>query len=170
MAEAPDAETIASMTKIWKTIKPGIPFEYSWLKDALYARESAWGTVSILGFLAFIAITISCLGLLGMVMYAAETRRKEIAIRKVMGASITSMVLLLSRGFIKLILIAGAIALPLSYVAGFLFLNIFANRIAIGLDIFASGFLGLLVLALLTIGTRVYRSAAANPVNNLRVE
>ncbi|HEX6426601.1 MAG TPA: FtsX-like permease family protein, partial [Niastella sp.] len=161
---------IAAIQKTWKANNPDQPLQYSWLKDELYEQKSGWGTVSMLGFLAIIAITIACLGLLGMVMYTTETRRKEIGIRKVMGAGVYTIMLLLSKGYLKLVVIAGAIALPVSYMAGWLFLNIFANRIAIGAGMLAGSFMGLLLLVILTIGIRIYRIAANNPVTSLRTE
>jgi putative ABC transport system permease protein len=163
-------ELIAAIEKTWKTNNPDQPLQYSWLKEELYEQKSGWGTVSMLGFLAIIAITIACLGLLGMVMYTTETRRKEIGIRKVMGAGVYTIMLLLSKGYLKLVVIAGAIALPVSYMAGWLFLNIFANRISIGAGMLAGSFMGLLLLVILTIGIRIYRMAATNPVNSLRTE
>ena len=161
---------VAGIGKIWKAGNPGQPFVYSWLNDEWYAHKSARGTVSMLGFLTLISVTISCMGLLGMVMYTTETRRKEIGVRKVMGAGVSAIMLLLSRNFLKLVIIAGAIALPLSYIAGWLFLTIFANRISIGPGMLAGSFMGLLLLVLLTIGIRIYRVAIANPVFSLRTE
>jgi putative ABC transport system permease protein len=78
--------------------------------------------------------------------------------------------LLLSKGYLKLVVIAGAIALPVSYVTGWLFLNIFANRISIGAGMLAGSFIGLLLLVILTIGIRIYRMATTNPVSSLRTE
>ena len=127
-------------------------------------------SVSMLAFLSFMAITIACLGLLGIVIYNTETRRKEIGIRKVMGASVANVIMLLSNNFLKLVIIAGCIAIPISYLAAYFFLNIFANRISPGIGIMLSGFAGVLALAVATIGTQVYRVAAANPVKSLRTE
>jgi putative ABC transport system permease protein len=163
-------ELIAAMQKTWNANNPDQSFQYAWLKEELYERKSAWGTVSMLGFLAIIAITIACLGLLGMVMYTTETRRKEIGIRKVMGAGVYTIMLLLSKGYLKLVFIAGVIALPVSYMAGWLFLNIFANRISIGAGMLAGSFIGLLLLVITTIGIRIYRMATTNPVSSLRTE
>jgi putative ABC transport system permease protein len=161
---------VASIEKIWKAGHTGQSFAYTWIKDELHARQSAWGTVSMLAFLALIAVTIACLGLLGMVIYTTETRRKEIGVRKVMGAGVSAIVYLLSKGFLKLVIIAGMIALPVGYCAGYLFLNLFANRITISISMLAGCFAGLVLLVMATIGIRVYRSAVANPVNSLRVE
>jgi putative ABC transport system permease protein len=124
----------------------------------------------MLAFLAFMAITIACLGLLGIVIYSTETRRKEIGIRKVLGAGVTTVMMLLSKKFLKLVLIAGCIAIPVSYLAAYFFLNIFANRISPGIGIMLGGFAGILALAMVTIGTQVYKVAVANPVDSLRTE
>jgi putative ABC transport system permease protein len=161
---------IAALQKTWNANNPDQPLQYAWLKEELYEQKSAWGTVSMLGFLAIIAITIACLGVLGMVMYTTETRRKEIGIRKVMGAGVYTIMLLLSKGYLKLVVIAGAIALPVSYMAGWLFLNIFANRISIGAGMLAGSFMGLLLLVILTIGIRIFHMATTNPVTSLRTE
>jgi putative ABC transport system permease protein len=147
-----------------------VPFKSSWLKDDLYERQAAWGTVSMLGFLAFMSITIACLGLLGMVIYNTETRRKEIGIRKVMGASVATIVGLLSKSFLKLVLIAGAIAIPIGYCCAFFFLNIFANRVNIGIGTLLLSLLGMLLIVMITIGSQVFKAAVANPVKSLRTE
>jgi putative ABC transport system permease protein len=164
------ATFLATVESAWKKQYPAQPFEGRWMDDEWTARYSAAGTVGMLGFLTFITITISVLGLLGMVIYTTETRRKEIGIRKVMGATVATIMTLLSRSFLKLLLIAGCIALPVGYLLGFFFLNIFANRISIGVDILVISFAGMLLIALMTIITQIYQVATANPVNSLRSE
>jgi putative ABC transport system permease protein len=163
-------EIEAAMATVWKANYPYQEFKADWLKQKMSERYSAIGTLSMLGFLAFITITIACLGLLGMVTYLTQTRHKEIGIRKVMGADVITIMTILSKGFLKLVLIAGAIGLPLGYIASFFFLNIFSNRVSIGVDIILFSLLGMLVLVLLTIGTQIYRVAVANPVKALRAE
>jgi putative ABC transport system permease protein len=160
----------AQLEKVWKKYNPGESFNWSVWKEDQFKGNNALGTVSTLAFLAFMAITIACLGLLGIVIYNTETRRKEIGIRKVMGADVTTLIMLLSKKFLKLVIIAGCIAIPVSYLAGYLFLNIFANRINPGIGIMISGFLGILAIAMATIGAQVYRVAVANPVDSLRNE
>jgi putative ABC transport system permease protein len=158
------------MAAVWKTNYPYQEFKADWLKQKMSERYSAVGVLSMLGFLAFVTITIACLGLLGMVTYLIQIRNKEIGIRKVMGADVITIMTILSKGFLKLVLIAGAIGLPLGYIASFFFLNIFSNRVSIGVDIILLSLLGMLVLVLLTIGTQIYRVAVANPVKALRAE
>jgi putative ABC transport system permease protein len=165
-----DKKLLGKIEAAWKTAQSAMPFKSSWLRDDIYDRQSAWGTVSMLGFLAFMSITIACLGLLGMVIYNAETRRKEIGIRKVMGASVATIVGLLSKSFLKLVLIAGAIAIPIGYLCGFFFLNIFANRVSIGVGTLLVSLLGILLIVMITIGSQVFKAAIANPVKSLRTE
>jgi putative ABC transport system permease protein len=165
-----DKKFIAAVERAWKQVNPLQPFTYSNLKETLYERQSAGSTVSMLSFLGFMSVTIACLGLLGMIVYTTETRKKEIGIRKVMGASVSAIMYLLSGGFLRLVFIAGLIAIPVSYITGYLFLNMFANRISIGILPPLAGFLGLLCIVLLTIGIRVYQAATENPVKNLRTE
>ncbi len=162
--------TLAAIERVWKNNYPRQAFSYSWFDKSAAERQGAWGTVSMLGFLAFMTVTIACLGLLGMVIYTTETRRKEIGIRKVMGASVAAIISLLSKSFVRLILIAGLIAMPLGAIAGFFFLQIFASHTTIGVDVFLLSFGGLLVLVLLTIGSQIFRVASANPVNSLHTE
>ncbi len=167
---AANAEVVSEIETIWKNNFPQQPFTSSWFGEDLYKRQSASDTVSMLGFLAFMCITIACLGLLGMVIYNTETRRKEIGIRKVMGASVAAIVSMLSKSFVKLVVIAGLIGLPISYLCGFFFLNIFANRINISFGSLLLSFLGLLAIVLITISSQIFKIATANPVHSLRRE
>ncbi|WP_276485905.1 ABC transporter permease [Paraflavitalea pollutisoli] len=161
---------LARVEAVWKNHYPGQPFAGSWMQDEWDGRHAATGTVGMLGFLTLITVTIASLGLLGMVIYTTETRRKEIGIRKVMGAGVGAVMALLSRNFVKLLLIAGSIALPIGFLLGHFFLNIFANRIQVGIDILLISFGAMLLIALMTIITQIYRVATANPVNSLRTE
>jgi putative ABC transport system permease protein len=165
-----DKILVGKIESAWKTAQLTVPFKSSWLRDDLYKRQGAWGTVSMLGFLAFMSITIACLGLLGMVIYNTETRRKEIGIRKVMGASVSTIVGLLSQSFLKLVLIAGLIAIPIGYCCSFFFLNIFANRVNIGVGTLLMSLLGILLIVMITISSQVFKAASANPVKSLRTE
>ncbi|MBC7848819.1 MAG: ABC transporter permease [Chitinophagaceae bacterium] len=160
----------AAFKAAWKKVSPYQDFEGDWLKSELYERYNPVGLTSMLGFLGFVTITIACLGLLGMVTYITQTRYKEIGIRKVMGAEIKIIIALLSRNFLKLVLIAGAIGLPLGYITSFLFLNMFTNRVPVGLDILLISFIAMLLLTILIIGSQVYKVAIANPVEALRNE
>ncbi|QHT70431.1 FtsX-like permease family protein [Rhodocytophaga rosea] len=165
------AESLVPQIKhIWQTHNRLVPFAFSWLQEDLYENRAAWGTVSLLGFLSFMTITIAWLGLLGMVTYTAQVRQKEISIRKVMGASEWKLVVLLSKGFLKLLLFAGMIAIPIGYVSGYIFLNNFAYRVSVGLEVILLSFLALLSIALVAIGSQTYKVASSNPANILRNE
>lgn len=167
---AENAGTMASVEQAWKKLFPYQEFKGGWYLKSANERYAATDTISILAFLAFITITIACLGLLGMVTYVTRTRHKEIGIRKVMGAGEGSLMLMLSKGFLKLVIIAAAIGLPLGYIAGYFFLNIFSNRVSLEIDILLFSVLGILVLVLITISSQIYRVAIANPVEALRSE
>lgn len=154
----------------WKKQFPQNSFEGYWLRDKMEGRYAAAGINSLLIFLAVIVISIASLGLLGMVTYMTKVRHKEIGIRKVLGASVKSVMYVLSATFIRLVLIAGLIGLPLGYLAGYLFLNSFVNRIQFGVGVLAISFGGLIMLVMLVIGGQVYKVAVTNPVNSLRSE
>ncbi len=164
------APLIQQLQDVWKKVNPQQPFGYDWFDRAFYEHKSAVGTVSILGFLGFIAITIACLGLLGMVIYTTETKIKEVSIRKVMGAEVKHILTLLSGSFVKLILLSVAIAAPVGWLLGYFFLSIFAIRVSIGFGLIAIASCSMLLLALLVICSQVYRIAFTNPVNALRSE
>lgn len=154
----------------WNKIYPHQPFTYYWLSKELYDSESQTASISFLGFLAFMTISIASLGLLGLVIYTVETRRKEISIRKIIGARIQEITLLLSKGFIKLLLIAGLIAMPVGYILSLLFLQNFANRVNMGMGGVLPCFFFLLSIGLTTIISQTYRASSENPVKNLRTE
>lgn len=159
---------VAQVEAAWVKTNPGKPFTYFWLDKQLRAMNSQRATISLLGFLAFMTITIACLGLLGLVIYTVETKRKEISIRKVIGAEVQQLMLLLSRGFIKLLMIAGLIAMPVGYVLSFIFLQAFAKRIDLGLSWLLLCFGFLLMVGLFTILSQTYRASIANPVKSLK--
>ncbi|RAJ95443.1 putative ABC transport system permease protein [Larkinella arboricola] len=166
---APEA-TLAKVQGVWKHLNPHQPFTGEWYRDFLYKRHSHEDDVNFMGLLTALAFSIACLGLLGMVTYTTETRVKEVGIRKVMGAEVRQIIWLLSWDFVKLLLIAGGIALPLGYLAGMAFLINFAYHVSIGFETLG-GCIGLLLgLGGLTIGFRTYRAALSNPADSLRNE
>lgn len=142
----------------------------TWLSDDLNIANSQNATVSLLGYLAFIAVSVATLGLLGLVVYSIEVRKKEISIRKIIGARELDLVKMLSMKFVKLIFIAGLIAVPIGYVAGVLFLQNFSIRVNFGLQHALICFLLLLTIALSTIGSQTYKASTANPADHLRSE
>ena len=164
-------EAIAYLQATWNRINPGQAFEYKFLDDHFKELYQADSQVSeIVGILAGLAIVISCLGLFGLASYAAEKRVKEIGIRKVLGASVQNIVQLLSKDFLKLVLIANLIAWPVAWLVMHKWLQDFAYRINISWWVFlAAGFAALLI-ALLTISFQAIKAAIANPVKSLRSE
>ena len=166
-----DKTTVTSrITSAWKTIAPAQPFTSSWLDDDLENNDSQRATISLLGYLAFMAVSIATLGLLGLVIYSVEIKRKEISIRKVIGASQTQLVRLLSRRFVKLLILSGAIGLPIGYTMSFLFQMNFADRVGSGLLSAVLCFVLLFCIGLVTIISQTYTAAMENPARNLKVE
>lgn len=165
-----DEAIVSQIQKAWKGIFPHKPFTYYWYSKQLAARNNQTATYSLLGFLAVITIIIGSLGLLGLVIYTVETRRKEISIRKVIGAEVKQVIMLLSKGYVKLLVISGAIALPLGYLLTSLFLQNFANRIHYGLFELVCCFLFLLLIGLTTIISQTWKAALSNPAIYLKAE
>ena len=162
------ANTIALLEKSWKEVIPNYPLAYHFLDDTyarMYKLETTIGSIS--QFMAFIAIIISCLGLFGLVTFMAAQKAKEISIRKVLGASVVSIVELLSKDFIKLILIGLVIAIPLSWFGMNEWLENYAFRVDMEWWMFAIAALIAIVIALGTISFQSIRAALANPVNAL---
>jgi putative ABC transport system permease protein len=152
-------------------IKRGLPFSYTFMDDdfdKLYHAEQQTGQIFIT--FAVLAILIACLGLFGLVTYAAEQRTKEIGIRKVLGASVSGIVSLLSRDFTMLVGIAALIAFPVAWWAMYKWLNTFAYRTQISWWIFLVAGVIALAIALLTVSIQTIRAALANPVKSLRSE
>jgi putative ABC transport system permease protein len=149
---------------------PSQPVKVSWLSDDLDKSNSQTATISLLGFLGFIALAIATLGLLGLVVYTVEVKSKEIGIRKIIGASSMQLVKILSKGFIKLLVIAGLIAMPIGWFLSVMFLQNFSIRINFGFANVLMCFLFLLGIGLFTIVSQTYKAAIANPVKSLRSE
>ncbi len=165
------SEAIAAIKAVWARNIPDMPFEYQFLDDHFNDVYKADQQVSkIVGILAGLAIIISCLGLFGLASYSAEKRVKEIGVRKVLGASVQNIVLLLSGHFVKLVLIANLIAWPLAWFAMHKWLESFAYRIDIKLNVFVVTALLSVVIALVTISFQSIKAAIANPVKSLRSE
>jgi putative ABC transport system permease protein len=163
--------TLESLQKTWLQLNPGYPFEYRFLDepfDQLYRAEERMGTLT--KYFTVLGIVIACLGLLGLASFMAEQRTKEIGIRKVLGASVGNIILLLSREFTRLVLMSMIIAWPIAYFTMNQWLQNFAYRIGIGwwVFIFSAGLT--VVFTLLTVSYQSIRAAAANPVQALRHE
>jgi len=165
------SQAIASAQTVFKQHQPKAVFKYEFLDDsynALYKSESRIGQLFM--FFAFIAIIISCLGIFGLATYTAEKRFKEIGIRKVLGASVISIVQLLSKDFVKLVIVALIFATPISWYFMSSWLNTFAYRVELDWWIFALAGLGAIVIALLTVGIQSVRAAVANPAESIKSE
>ncbi|CCH51901.1 protein of unknown function DUF214 [Fibrisoma limi BUZ 3] len=170
VAQGAEEAVLADVRRIWKQFLPYEPFAGQWYTDYLRQRHSHTEDTDFMGLLLALAFSIACLGLLGMVTYNTQTRVKEVGVRKVLGAEVRQIVWLLSRDFVRLLLLAAAIAMPLGYLAGYAFLTSFAYHVSIGLETFGLCVGVLLVLGVLTIGIRTYRAALANPADSLRTE
>jgi len=162
---------VSNVESVWKKVNPNQPFEYQFLDEhfaELYRADQA--VSKVVGILAGLAILISCLGLFGLASYAAEKRVKEIGIRKVLGASITNITGLLSKDFIKLVIISNLIAWPVAWFGINRWLQDFAYRIPISWWVFVLAGGIALVIALATISFQAIKAAIANPGKSLRTE
>jgi putative ABC transport system permease protein len=163
--------TLVRVESIWRDLVPDRPFTYTFLDEAFarhYAGERQLGR--IVGSFSLLAVLIACLGLLGLAAYAAERRRKEIGVRKVLGARVADVVLLLSKEFAILVVIGFAVAAPLAYLAMSRWLEGFAYRVDLGPAVFLMAGTIVLLLALLTVAGQALRAATADPVKSLRSE
>src|SRR5688572_4760205 len=167
--EARDA--INHISSSWKKVNPDQPFEYRFLDEHFAEMYTADRAVSkVVGILAGLAILISCLGLFGLALYSAERRVKEIGIRKVLGASVQNITTMLSKDFIRLVLVSNLIAWPLAWIGVSRWLQDFAYRVPVNWWVFiAAGSIALLI-ALLTVSLQAIKAAIANPVKSLRTE
>lgn len=166
-----EQETISQLRTFYQSINPGFTFDYQFLdKDyqSLYIAEERVATLS--GFFAGIAILVSCLGLFALAAFSAEQRTKEIGIRKVLGASVFGVVGLLSKDFVKLVVIAILIAFPMAWWGMNHWLRGFAYHIDLQWWMFALAAFFTLLIAILTVGWQAIRAALANPVKSLREE
>ncbi len=155
----------------WHNLNPSEPFDYSFLdKDFQKNYDTENKLSAIVGDFTVIAILISCLGLFGLATFSAEQRIKEIGVRKVLGASVTSIVALLSKDFLKLVGIAIIIASPIAWFVMNKWLQSFAYRSAISWTVFVITTLVALLIAMVTIGFQAIRAAVANPAKSLRTE
>jgi putative ABC transport system permease protein len=164
-------DTLRSIEKIWQQLEPAYPFRYVFIDesfDRLYRSEQRMGQI----FIAFtmIAIFVSCLGLFGLASFTAEQRTKEIGIRKVLGASVANVVLLLSKDFTRWVILANVVAWPVAYFVMSKWLQGFAYRIDLAVWMFVSSGAIALITALLSVSTKAIKAAAANPVDSLRYE
>jgi len=164
-------KTLGFIEQKWQAIAPHRPFEFAFLDqefDALYRSEERVGQLFFV--FAGLAIAIACLGLFGLASFTAEQRTKEIGIRKVLGASIPEILLLLSKEFTRLVAIAFVVALPFAYISMNSWLQNFAYRIDIGALTFIFAGVVTIAIALMTVSYQAIKAALANPVEALRYE
>lgn len=162
---------ISGIKAKWKTLAAGQPFDYNFMDDQfnkLYSSEQQVGRISIT--FSLLAIVIACLGLFGLVTYAAEQRTKEIGIRKVLGANVPVIVSMIVRDFLKLVIIASVIAFPIAWWGMNKWLLNFAYRVNIGWWIFLIAALFAVAVTLVTISYQAIKAAVANPTKSLRSE
>lgn len=164
-------EAVKATERVFKQFNPDLPFEYVFLDESfnrLY--ESERRTSSLFAVFAAIAVLISCLGLFGLATYTAQVKTREVGIRKVLGASVASIIGLLSKDFFKLVLIAILIAAPFAWYLLEKWLQDFAYRTSLSWDVFIIAALASLSITLLTISLRTLQAALANPVKSIKSE
>jgi hypothetical protein len=164
-------DAVIKIETVFKKYSPSAPFDYKFADeeyDKKFLTEERVGKLA--GFFALLAILISCLGLFGLVSFITEQRTKEIGIRKVLGASVSTIVALLSKDFLKPVLIAAVIAFPIAWYAMNEWLQNFAYRTNIGWWIFGVAGILALIIALLTVSFQAIKAATANPAKSLRTE
>lgn len=164
-------DALSLIEKALHKYNPAYPLDYKFLDEnfeKMYNSERVTGVLS--NFFAAVAIMISCLGLFGLASFNAEQRSKEIGIRKVMGASVSRIVFLLSKDFIWLVLLGNIIAAPIAYLALQNWLNDFAYRVNMGAEVFLAAVIVSVIIAILTVSYRAIKAATANPVEALKYE
>jgi ABC-type antimicrobial peptide transport system permease subunit len=164
-------QTLARVKDVYQSFNKGLAFEYKFIDDdfaKLYASERRVAVLS--KYFAGLAIIISCLGLFGLSAFTAQKRQKEIGIRKVIGAAAHDIAFMLSKDFLKLVLLALTIALPVAWWLMNSWLNAFEYRITVGADIFALAIFATIIVTIATISFQSVKASLANPVKSLRTE
>jgi putative ABC transport system permease protein len=165
------SHTLTDIEGIVRKYNPSFPFEYSFLDEDFNILYNSYERLGkIFNYFAFLAIFVSCLGLFGLSSFMAEQKMKEIGIRRALGASVFGIVGLLSRKFIRLVILANVIAWPLAYFFMNKWLQDFAYRTGIGAWIFILSGIIALIIALFSIGFQTFRAAVAPPVKALQYE
>ena len=168
---AETGKIIAGIKKQWKQIFPDSDFNYTFLDESIgwlfeKEKQAAW----LINAAMIITIFVSCMGLFGLAMYTAQTRKREIGIRKIIGASVLDITTMLTKEFGKLILMSAIIATPIAWLAMNRWLEDFAYRINISIWVFVAAMIIALVIATITVSYQSIKAAMANPVKNLRTE
>jgi putative ABC transport system permease protein len=163
--------TIAGLEKQWKVIFPEVPFQYSFMQDDFeHMYKSEQKLASVLGVFTSLSIFVACLGLFGLAAYSLKQRVKEIGIRKILGATLPGIISLLSKDFIKLVLLALVIASPIAWYASNKWLQDFAYKINVSPVTFALAGILIFLITLATVAGQALKTASANPVKSLRTE
>jgi ABC-type antimicrobial peptide transport system permease subunit len=165
------SSAVKALENMWQQYSAAYPFKYVFLDDKfndMYKADQQVG--KLFNCFAVITIFISCLGLLGLVTYTAESKVKEIGIRKAIGAGTYDIVSMLSKDFVRLVIISAVIACPVAYLAMSKWLENYQYRTAISAWVFLLAALGAVVIALATVGYQSYKAASANPVKALKAE
>ena len=166
-----ERETIAKLENFYKRFNQGLPLDYKFLDEDYQAMYSSEEKVAALSkYFATIAIIISCLGLFGLTAFTAQKRQKEIGIRKVVGASVNNITIMLSKDFLKLVLVAVLVAFPLAWWAMEDWLKNFAYRVNISAAVFLIAAASIIFITLLTVSFQAIKAAIANPIKSLRTE
>jgi putative ABC transport system permease protein len=171
LATTDRAAAVERIESVWKKIDPLHQIKYEFFDDQLTdTHRGIFDVVSIIGFISFLAIVIACLGLLGMATYIVERKRKEVGIRKVLGAAEMRIVLLLSKDFLKVLAFSVCIGAPLSFFINNFWIQKFPNHVELGLGTVLIGTSTLIIMGLITIGSQTLRASKANPVEVLKSE
>ncbi|MCD2258099.1 ABC transporter permease [Psychroserpens luteolus] len=169
--EKSTSENLALIESVFKKNFPNTPFDYQFVDEEYGKKFRAEERIASLAkVFTALAIFISCLGLFGLASFVAEQRTKEIGVRKVLGASISQLWLLLSKDFITLVIISLIVASPLAYYVMGQWLQKFSYRTSVGWDVFAIACFGALIITLITVSFQAIKAATANPVKSLRTE
>jgi putative ABC transport system permease protein len=164
-------DTIAAIQLVWESFVPDTPFEYFFLAEDFETQYHLEQQISrLLQAFTLLAIGIACMGLFALASFTTEKRRKEVGIRKVLGASASQIVLLLSYSFSKPVLVAAVIAIPVSWVLANQWLGVFANRTTIGWEIFGVAVMLAFLVALATVAGQALKAAQSNPIESIRTE
>ncbi len=163
--------TLAEIEKLYNRYNPGFPFTYGFLDEAYQKQyEAETRTVTLAGYFAGLAIVISSLGLFGLAAFTVQKRRKEIGVRKIIGASAITITTMLTREFLKLVAIALVIGFPVSWWMMNNWLQNYTYRVSITVTVFLSAGALVVVITLFAIGLHTVRAAMENPVKSLRSE
>jgi ABC-type antimicrobial peptide transport system permease subunit len=166
-----EKQTIKRIGQLYNQFTKGLVFDYRFMDEDVQALYVSENRVAVLSkYFAGLAILISCLGLFGLAAFTAQRRQKEIGIRKVVGASVSDVTILLSKDFLKLVLLAVLIAFPIVWWAMNEWLQAFAYRIHINITVFGIAGASIMLITILTISSQAIKAALANPVKSLKTE